>query len=239
MTEPTQPTNFTFVQKTLAIGVHFFTSLGIVTGFLALLAIRDHDWQMAMGWLLVGLIIDGVDGTFARIFRVKEVWPNFDGKSIDYVIDFANYAFIPAYFFYEAQLVPASVLMLSTVAILLVSAVYYGKTGMVSDDYHFMGFPVLWNMVVFYLFFVLKLPGWVNAVLVLILCILHFVPIKYVYPSRSINFKWLNIGNTVAFFVVNILIVYLYPTIHWELNAISIASVAVFFGVGLWNTFKK
>ncbi|MEO1749134.1 MAG: hypothetical protein AAFR27_11065, partial [Pseudomonadota bacterium] len=75
-----------------------------------------------------------------RWFNVKEVLPYMDGKTIDYVIDFATYAIIPAYLFYEAQLAPPSVLLLSTFTILMVSAIYYGKEGMVSEDMQFVGF---------------------------------------------------------------------------------------------------
>jgi len=144
----------TFIQKSLAWGVHLFTASGLVCGFMAILAVNEKNWRMAMMWLVVALIVDGVDGTFARIFKVKEMLPNVDGQSMDYVIDFATYAIIPAYFFYEAQLVPDVWRLACTSAILLVSALYYGKQGMVSDDMYFIGFPVMWNMVVFYLVFV-------------------------------------------------------------------------------------
>jgi len=117
----------TFIQKAAAWSVHLFTSSGLVAGFMAILSINEKDWRMAMIWLIVALIIDGIDGTFARLARAKEVLPEMDGKTIDYVIDFANYAIIPAYFFYEAQLVEEAWRFPLTAMILLVSALYYGK----------------------------------------------------------------------------------------------------------------
>ncbi len=57
-----------------------------------------------MAWLLVALLIDGIDGTLARVFKVKEVLPNVSGKTIDTVVDFTNYAVVPAYFFYAAAI---------------------------------------------------------------------------------------------------------------------------------------
>ena len=96
-----------------------------------------------MLWLFVTLIIDSVDGTFARLFKVREVLPNFDGKMIDYVIDFAIYAIIPAYFIHEAPLLPEDFKLIGATIILLVSAIYYGLDGMVSNDYYFIGFPVM------------------------------------------------------------------------------------------------
>ena len=88
---------------------------------MAILAINEKDWRTAMFWLLACIIIDGIDGSFARICKVKEVLPFMDGKIMDYVIDFATYALIPAYFFYEANLVDAALLLPLTFLILLVS----------------------------------------------------------------------------------------------------------------------
>ena len=92
---------YSFLQKTFAWSVHLFTASGLVAGFLALLAVQQKDWRTAMLWLIAALIIDGLDGTFARLAKVKKVIPYMDGTTMDYVIDFATYAIIPAYMFYQ------------------------------------------------------------------------------------------------------------------------------------------
>ena len=38
--------NYTFTQKTLAFSVHAFTSTVIIAGFMAILAIADHEFKM-------------------------------------------------------------------------------------------------------------------------------------------------------------------------------------------------
>jgi len=134
---------YSLLQKALAWSVHLFTASGICAAFMAILAIADHAWVTAFWWLILCLFIDAIDGTFARLFKAKEVLPQMDGTNIDYVIDFATYAIIPAYFFYEANLVPEDYNLVLTFLILLVSAIYYGKKGMVSDDNYFIGFPVV------------------------------------------------------------------------------------------------
>lgn len=227
---------YTFTQKALAFGVHAFTSTGIVAGFMAILAIADHEFQEAMLWLFLTLIIDGVDGTFARLFKVKEVLPNFDGQMIDSVIDFATYAIIPAYFIYEAPLLPEDYKLLGAAIILLVSAVYYGKDGMISNDYYFVGFPVMWNMVAFYLFFVLELSEWINFVLVIIFAIMHFIPIKFLYPSRTIKFRWLNIGVSALFVISNIWIIAIYDDKNIILSSIAVACVGFYAWMGFYHT---
>jgi phosphatidylcholine synthase len=67
-------------QRLLAWSVHVFTATGMLAGFAAIIAITRSDWRSAGIWLLVGLIIDGVDGTFARLWKVSEVLPHVQGK---------------------------------------------------------------------------------------------------------------------------------------------------------------
>ena len=231
MTKPT------FIQKTLAWSVHIFTASGLLTGFMAILAINEKDWRSAMFWLLAALVIDGIDGTFARMFRVKEVLPFMDGKTIDYVIDFATYAIIPAYFFYEAELVTQDWRLPLTFLILMVSALYYGKEGMVSADNYFVGFPVLWNMVVFYLVFVLSCSPLMNALLVVFFAILHFVPIKFAYPSQASRLKGVTIAATLVFLIALPLLVYYYPERPMWLKIVMILNLCYFGGIATWDTF--
>lgn len=197
--------------KFLAWGVHVFTASGLLAAFMAIRAVDARAFREAMLWLFLCLLIDGVDGTFARLFRVSEVLPKVKGQTIDYVIDFATYAIIPAYFFYSSAMVPDPWNLYLTFIILLVSALYYGIDGMVSEEMHFIGFPVLWNMVVLFLYFIFDLPVWGTAALILFFAALHFVPIKFAYPSRARRFKWLILGNTVIFLSSVFLAVWLYP----------------------------
>lgn len=228
---------YTFTQKVLAFSVHAFTATGIVAGFMAILAVADHEFKNAMLWLFLTLIIDGVDGTFARLFKVREVLPNFDGSMIDAVIDFATYAIIPAYFIYEAPLLPEDFKLFGAAIILVVSAIYYGKEGMISNDYYFIGFPVMWNMVAFYLFFVLGLSEWINFALVVFFAILHFIPVKFLYPSRTVKFRWLNIIASAIFVISNIWIIAIYDEQNTILSWLSIAGVGFFAWMGIYHTW--
>lgn len=231
------PKQFTFFQKTMAWCVHLLTASGLVAGFMAILAINDLAWRGAMLWLVVALVIDGIDGTFARIFRVQEVLPDMNGKTMDYIIDFATYAIIPAYFFHQAGLVDDPYNLPCTILILLVSALYYSKEGMVSEDYYFVGFPVMWNMVVFYLYFVFDFSSLTNALLVIFFAILHFVPIKFVYPSRVKHFRRLTLAVTTILIVDLAVILYYHPGKYFWLSLVAILA-AVYYGVlAIYNTW--
>ncbi|MBK8473259.1 MAG: phosphatidylcholine synthase [Sphingobacteriales bacterium] len=218
--------------------VHLFTSMGVVAGFLALLAVADHRWQAVALWLGVAQIIDGIDGTFARRWRVKEVLPNWDGRSIDYVVDFTTYAVVPAYFMYEAALFPPVLAVGLSAAVLLTSAMYYGKDGMVSDDFYFVGFPVMWNAAAVYLFFVVDWTDWANAAFVAFLCALHFVPIKFPYPSRTALFSRLTIVVSALLVLSCAMAVYQYPNTQPIWQWLAIAAVLYYLLLGLYVTFK-
>ncbi|MEZ5424830.1 MAG: hypothetical protein R2747_01075 [Pyrinomonadaceae bacterium] len=226
------------LDKALAWSVHIFTASGILAGLMAILAINADDWREAMAWLLVALAIDGIDGTFARKFKTEAVLPSINGKTMDYVIDFTNYAVIPAYFFYSAGLVYPTWNLPLTCLILLVSAIYYGKEGMVSDEYYFIGFPVMWNVVVFYLVFVFSWGEWGNAFIIIALSILHFVPVKFAYPSRATRLRVLTIIFTVVLLAIMPLIVWFYPNVPTWLKWTAIGCLVYFGGLAVVDTFE-
>lgn len=231
------PSTHSTGEKALAWSVHIFTATGVLAVFMALLAVSAHDFRLAMFWLMAALLIDGVDGTLARRFRVSEVLPHVSGKNIDFVIDFASYAIVPAYMIYESGLMEGPWNLAATFLILMVSAVYYGKEGMVSDDLYFVGFPVMWNMAAFYMVFVFHWGHWANVLLVVGLSILHFVPIKTAYPSRTGHWRWPTLGVTVVFLLSLLAITWLYPKSLAWLNALAWLCLLYFTAFTIWATF--
>ncbi|MBK7408844.1 MAG: CDP-alcohol phosphatidyltransferase family protein [Saprospirales bacterium] len=225
-----QNRSYSFSRQLSAWGVHIFTSCGMLTGFLAIVAISNGHFREATLWLVASQLIDGFDGTLARWVNVEKVLPHMSGKTIDMVIDFANYALIPAYFLYESGLLAAPYHGLAAGLILLVSALYYGKDGMVSEDYHFVGFPVMWNLVVFFLYFVLHLSPTANFLLVVFFAILHFVPIKFAYPSRAGQLRWPTLPLGVIWICLAAAILWIYPETSSWLNG-AVLLVLGYFGV--------
>lgn len=192
-----------------------------------------------MAWLLVALLIDGIDGTFARKFRTAEILPHMSGKTIDYIVDFTNYAVVPAYFFYAANLVyPAWNLPLAFL-ILLVSAIYYGKEGMVSEDFYFIGFPVMWNVAVFYLVFVFAFSPLGNALIVVSLSIIHFVPVKFAYPSRATRLKLPTLVFSFLTLLAMPVIVWFYPDVPFVLRVSAFICLLYFALLAAADTFRS
>ncbi|MEL7376203.1 MAG: hypothetical protein AAFN65_04520 [Bacteroidota bacterium] len=229
------------MKKLAAWAVHLFTASGLVAGFFGLLAAIDGDYRMAMFWMLITLIIDGIDGTFARMARVQEVLPGVSGKTIDYVIDFFTYAILPAYLFYVAIPLDGSLQTIALVAILISSALYYGIDQMVSKDgHHFIGFPVMWNMVLYiYIFLMPGAQPIVFFIITLVFAILHFVPILVPYPSRGGRFFRLTLVATVLFIGSALVNVYVYPEQSVAGQLVAWLSVAYFIGITAFNTLSK
>jgi phosphatidylcholine synthase len=63
---------------------------------------------------------------------------------------------------------------------------------MKTDDAYFRGFPAVWNLVAFYLF-LLRPDSLLALALVLMLCVLTFVPIAFVHPLRVRQHRALNV----------------------------------------------
>jgi phosphatidylcholine synthase len=143
-------------------------------------------------WLGLALIIDGVDGSFARLLHVSELLPRWSGDTLDLVVDFLNYVFVPAYAIVAGGLLPRAAAIPAGITILLTSALYFADRRMKTKDNYFRGFPALWNFVAFYLFLLRPAP-WLNVIVIGVLSILTFVPYPFIHPLRVLRFRALNI----------------------------------------------
>ena len=172
----------------LAWLVHLYTAFGVVIGFLTILAIDQAAFRDALFLMALAVVIDATDGTLARAAHVKEIIPWFDGELLDAIVDYFNYAVVPCFFMLRANLLPGQDALWLAALPLLASAYGFCQRDAKTADNFFLGFPSYWNIVAFYLY-VLKSPAWVNAFALIALSILIFVPIKYIYPSRSPRFR--------------------------------------------------
>jgi len=164
--------------------VHLYTASGLVLALLAARAVIDYDFRAAFFWLWLQVVVDATDGLLARRARVSEVLPWFDGGKLDDIVDYLTYVFVPALFVWRALLVPDAWSLPVASAMLLSSAYGFSRRDSKTSDHFFTGFPSYWNVAALYLL-VTAWPSWVNAAVLLALVVLVFVPIRYVYPSRT------------------------------------------------------
>jgi phosphatidylcholine synthase len=223
----------------LAWLVHLFTASGVVIAFLALAAVIEDEYRTALIWLVIGLAIDGVDGTLARWARVKERAPRIDGDTLDLIIDYLTYVFVPAVLIVRAGLVPEG-LAPWLAGLILVSALYdFTRRDLKTADNYFRGFPGLWNLVAFYLFIGGADPK-VGATVVVALAALTFAPVHFVHPFRVGDYgKWL---PALALVWAAATAALLWPdwseAVHRVLLALSLAAAAILFALGLLRTLR-
>jgi phosphatidylcholine synthase len=180
-----------------AFAVHVLTACGAALCFLALLAAISANWPLMFAWLGLALIIDAVDGTLARRFQVNELLPRWSGDTLDLVVDYLGYVFVPVYAIVAGGLLPDVAAIPAGLLILVTSALYFADRKMKMADNHFRGFPALWNVVAFYLF-LLRLPPWLAVVVVAVLCGASFVPFPFLHPLRVARLRRLNIALLLA-----------------------------------------
>ncbi len=171
--------------RILAWGAHLFTSLGLVAAAaIAVLLVRGGDASFRAAFLLMWLatVIDAVDGSLARLARVGEILPNFDGRRLDDLIDFQTYTCLPLLLIWRADLLPGRWPLLLLFP-LLASVFGFSRREAKTADGFFLGFPSYWNVVAFYCYFLSPPPG-VTAALLAILALLTFVPLRYLYSTQ-------------------------------------------------------
>jgi len=179
------------VNKIQSWSVHAFTASGGLAGFLSLEAILRDNIFLAFIWLSVAFFIDGIDGTFARRYKVKEMVPAIDGSTLDNIVDYLNYVFIPAVMVYWFNLVPSQLTLLAVALILIVSCYTFANTKLKTEDNYFRGFPAVWNIVIFYLF-VIGTSQLTNFLVIVFCSVMTFIPLKYLHPFRVKERKSLN-----------------------------------------------
>jgi phosphatidylcholine synthase len=179
-----------------ALCVHLLTASGAVFAMLAMLAAVDRKWSLMFVWLVVALMVDGIDGPLARKYAVKANWPTYDGVLLDLIIDYLTYVFIPAFALFKSGLLPGWTGWIAIIVITYASAVYFCDTRMKTRDYSFAGFPACWNMVVIVLF-ALRPSFWVILLVVVVLAAAMFVNLKFIHPVRTQ--RWRAVSLPVAF----------------------------------------
>lgn len=197
--------------------VHLYTASGAVMAFLALRSVVDHDYRTAFFWLWLQVVVDATDGALARWARVSDRLPWFSGSKLDDLVDYLTYVFVPAVCVWRALLVPDAWAVPIVSAMLVSSAYGFSRLDGKSTDHFFIGFPSYWNVAVLYLL----VCGWApltNAVVLLVLVALVFVPIRYVYPSRTL--VWRGATNVLGALWAGLMLFIL-----WQYPAVSLPAV--------------
>jgi phosphatidylcholine synthase len=170
-------------RRAAAWSVHAVTATGVLAGVFALTAIADGNPRLALGWMMVAQIVDGIDGAAARKIDVRWATPGVDGHLLDLLIDFVTCCVAPAAFLYRFGQLSQPTAVIGTVCVMLSSLYWMSRPDQEAPDNFFNGFPSVWNLVVT-AFFVLGTSHTVNLVTIVLLSALSFTSVKFVHPVR-------------------------------------------------------
>lgn len=180
------------------MAVHVYTASGTVLALLMVIAAFEGDAIRALWISLAALVIDGTDGMLARRLRVKETIPSFDGARLDDIVDYITYAFVPVVLLWTGDFLPDGWLGGVLAALPLMASSYqFCRVDAKTDDHFFLGFPSYWNVVAFYVI-IAGLSPTTTGIILAVCSALVFVPIKYIYPSRTRAFRRTNLLATAA-----------------------------------------
>lgn len=225
----------TAFERVRAFTVHIFTATGAALALLALVLATGGHWAAMFFCLGLALVVDGLDGPMARAFNVQDVLPRWSGETLDLVVDFTTYVFVPAYAIAASGLLPHLFAIPAGVVVVISGALYFADREMKTKDNYFRGFPAVWNLAAFYLY-LLEPPDWAAAIAVVVLAGLSFAPVKFLHPLRVRHWRTFNVAllamwAALAFVaVIQDLSPGLYITLPLSLIAVY------FFAVGLLRT---
>jgi phosphatidylcholine synthase len=221
----------------LAWLAHLYTASGGVFALLATMAVFERDYRAAFLWLAAQVLVDATDGWFARRVRVSERVPWFNGAKLDDIIDYLTYVFVPALIVWHAPLVHQAWAAPVGAAMLLSSAYGFNRADAKTADHFYTGFPSYWNIVVFYLF-VASLPREANAVILIGLAVLVFVPIQYVYPSRTPVLRGMTVALGLLWGVLMFVMVWGLPVVSRPVLIASLVFPVYYTGLSLVLHFR-
>jgi phosphatidylcholine synthase len=213
--------------------VHLFTASGIVVAFLAAAEIAgaDPDPRVVFAWLGLAVIIDAVDGPLARRWQVQRTVPHIDGRTIDDIVDYVTFTFLPVLLLWRMEWVPRpAVLWLAPALVASILGFANVKAKQESDGF-FLGFPSYWNVFAFYAGIVTARWGpWLPGVAALALAALTLMPVRFVYPNLAPRpWKAWIVGGAMAWTALLLAMLPSYPRTSGAMLAVSLLYPVFYF----------
>jgi len=218
--------------------VHAYTATGAVLALLMVNFAYEGEERAVLWLFLAAMVVDGSDGLLARHFQVKTVMPGFDGALLDNIVDYMTYAHAPMALLWANGYLPDGAAGGVVASIPLLASTYqFCRADAKTEDHFFLGFPSYWNIVAFYVV-VWELSTVATTALLLLLSVLVFVPIKYLYPSRTEKLWYVNMTLATLWLALWAAITASLPDAPVALVALSLVYVVYYVAVSLWLTFS-
>ncbi|MGC1182492.1 CDP-alcohol phosphatidyltransferase family protein [Legionella sp.] len=226
-----------------AWSVHIFTASAAFISVLTLAKIHYHEYIFALSLMAITVFIDAVDGSLARLVNIKKVLPKIDGTLLDNLVDYVNYVITPCFFLLvKPDMLPNHLSLPIIAAITITSSYQFCQLDAKTLDHFFKGFPCYWNITIFYMF-LFNTSATTNAIILAILSVLIFVPVKYVYPSRldyltkSKTLKTLMHCCSIIYGISSICLLTYYPDTNAVWLFLSMAYVSMYLYLSFYRTY--
>ena len=224
-------------RRVRAYAVHVYTASGVALAFLAAAetASASPDPRLVLALLLGAVLIDASDGPFARAWEVKRWAAAIDGRTIDDIVDYLTFTFLPLLLVWRMGWVPDPG-ALWIVPALIASLFGFANTGAKDEEAgFFLGFPSYWNAVAFYAGIWHWLYGpWVNAVVILAFALLTVLPVRFLYPNLAPRpWKLLLFAGAALWLVLFVVMLLDYPRAPAWLMWLSLAYPAFYAALSL------
>ena len=228
--------------KRAGYALHVMTASGAVAGLLALQAVIDNNIRGALIWLVICQVLDGLDGPIARKIDVVIHAPRVDGYVLDLIVDYLTCVVVPVALLVRLELLPHEFQTLIAGLILLMSALWFARTDIETDDHWFNGFPAVWNLAV-PTYLVLDLRPNTVAIVTLILCFSQLTMLKFPHIVRVKALRFITLPLGVLYIANLFYLSWSYSNetgIHHQLiSEILMSAFPLYIAViSIWRTMK-
>src|SRR5262245_30936526 len=146
----------------------------------------DPDPRVVFLLLALAVLVDASDGPLARRWEVKRALPTIEGRTIDDIVDYLTYTFVPLLLVWRMEWVPEPAAV--WIAPALIASLFGFANTAIKDEKggFFLGFPSYWNVAAFYAgLFARRHHPAVNAAILLLLALATLLPIRFLYPNLT------------------------------------------------------
>ena len=181
----TQPA---LLQRVRGYAVHVYTASGVGLAFLAAaeMCAPVPDARRCFILLFAAVVIDATDGVLARRWHVKTWAAAIDGRTIDDIVDYLTFTFLPLLLMWRMGWLPEPGALWAIPA-LIASLFGFANRGAKDEARgYFLGFPSYWNVVAFYAgLFGGRDAALVTGLITLALALLTVLPVRFIYPNLT------------------------------------------------------
>ena len=133
---------------------------------------------------------------------------------------------------------PSSFALVAAIAVLLASAYQFCQLDAKTEQHFFTGFPSYWNVVAFYLL-IWRLDPWINLALIASFCVLVFIPVRYVYPSRTKAYQRITLAVVFTWGATVLFLFFEYPTPKPWVMWLSVLCMGYYVAVSVFLMLKS